>query len=70
MFSDVSAGAGPAAPPPGETGHSGPEPEEQNQQPGDPQRYHWTQYVSHTHTYTAHLFIDLSKIVKPIPNIR
>lgn len=36
----VSAGAGPEAPHPRETGHGSPEPEEQNQQPGDPQRHH------------------------------
>lgn len=40
VFLGISAGAGPAAPHPGETGHISPEPEEQNQQPGDPQRYH------------------------------
>lgn len=33
---------------PGEAGHSGPELEEQNQQPGKPQRYHRAQYVAQT----------------------
>lgn len=40
VFLGVSAGARPEAPHPGETGDGSPEPEEQNQQPGDPQRHH------------------------------
>lgn len=47
-LSVVFAGAGTEAPPPGEAGHSSPEPEKQNQQPGNPQRYHRAQYVTHS----------------------
>lgn len=52
VFSDVSAGVGTATPPPGETGHSCPEPEKQNQPPGHPHCHHWAQYVTHTHRCT------------------
>lgn len=44
----VSAGARAEAPHPGEAGHSGPELEKQNEQPGEPQRHHRAQYVRKT----------------------
>lgn len=69
MFAGVSAGAGAAAPTPGETGHSSPESEKQNHKPGHPQCYHRTQYVLplsliyiYIYMYTVATFSLLKKV--------